>query len=103
MTTTKQKHYYVYALVDPRPESLQSPIFYIGKGRATRKSNHFTRLPGIDKRENASPKAKTIQAILDAGLKPTAIVISHHRTESGALKAESSYIKSRLRCSPFGR
>ena len=53
--------FYVYTLIDPRDLS----VFYIGKGTAARSYAHTHKL---DVREtDASPKARRVRQILDAG------------------------------------
>lgn len=85
----KRIYHYVYALMDPRTLT----PFYIGKGSANRLIQHFRALPAQDRVEGTSAKHKTIAAIRDAGLKPTAIVLSTHEDEQEALSAERKAIK----------
>jgi hypothetical protein len=82
------KHFYIYALIDPR----DLKPYYIGKGSGDRKVQHFRGLPPQDKIEGSSPKHQRINEIKEAGLLPSAIVLSSHTDEGEALKAEQAAI-----------
>ena len=79
------KHHYVYALTDPT--KLGAP-FYVGKGSGDRKVQHFRSVSKEMAGAETSEKYKTIKRIRDAGLQPSAIILSHHTDEEDALKAE---------------
>ena len=80
--------YYVYALIDPR--DLQT--YYIGKGTASRRFQHFKNLPAD--LEKSGDKAKRIKEIKDAGHTPEAIVLSWHDTDEEAYAEEQRRIEA---------
>lgn len=78
--------YYVYALIDPRDDS----VFYIGKGIENRVFNHE-----IEKNKNPDSekrKIQTIRAIENAGLSVKRVIINWGLLESEAFAAEAALI-----------
>jgi len=73
--------YYVYGYFDPR--SLR--LFYVGKGRGSRKYSHL-------KESGESLKKRTVAAIHKAGLKPGIRVIASGLTERESFLVESALI-----------
>ena len=65
--TTKHLGYYVYALVDPRDES----IFYVGKASSNNRAFDHLRAKGEEE------KHQRIQGIRDAKLEPTVEVLRY--------------------------
>ena len=87
----KKKFFHIYSLVDPRT----AQPFYIGKGVADRRVQHFKSLPTNDTRKDrVNPKSERIKEILAAGLKPTAIILAHFDDEDEAYAAEVDMIKA---------
>ena len=84
------KHHYVYALTSPLD---YGRAFYIGKGSGDRRVEHFRSVSKEMAGGEASDKFKIIQKIRDAGLQPSAIVLSHHDDEEDALSEERRVIK----------
>lgn len=78
------KHYYVYALVDPRTEQ----PFYIGKGKGARISYHETEALG----KNNSAKLHRIREIWAAEQQVTRRVLAHFCDEAEAYKFEAQVI-----------
>src|SRR5260221_1568320 len=73
--------YYVYGYFDPR----NLRLFYVGKGRGSRKYSHL-------KESGESLKKRTVAAIQRAGLKPEIKVIASGLTEREAFLVESALI-----------
>ena len=83
MATAK---FYVYTLTDPR--TLQ--VFYIGKGTAARSYAHTHKL---DVREtDASPKARKVREIVDAGEEVIVNIIKRFEFENDAYDYEAEMI-----------
>jgi hypothetical protein len=83
MATAK---FYVYTLTDPR--TLQ--VFYIGKGTAARSYAHTHKL---DVREtDASPKARKVREIVDAGEEVIVNIIKRFEFENDAYEYEAELI-----------
>lgn len=87
MAATKQ--FYVYSLTDPRDDT----VFYIGKGRAARKSQHAQKLDIRD--DDGSPKAERVREIIDAGYEVAANIIKRFDDEEEAYAFEREEIKKR--------
>ena len=83
------KHHYVYALTSPLD---YGRAFYIGKGSGPRRQAHFKSVSKEMAGGEASDKFKIIKKIRDAGLQPSAIVLSHHDDEEDALSEERRVI-----------
>jgi phage terminase small subunit len=83
------KHHYVYALTSPLD---YGKAFYIGKGSGDRRVKHFHSVSKEMAGAETSDKFKIIKAIRDAGLQPSAIVLSHHDDEEAALTEERRVI-----------
>ena len=78
--------FYVYTLIDPRDLS----VFYIGKGTAARSYAHTHKL---DVREtDASPKARRVRQILDAGEEVIVNIIKRFEDEDASYLYEAEMI-----------
>lgn len=78
--------YYVYLLQDPR----DGEVFYVGKGRGNRVFSHASAdLADSD----ATEKLDRIRAILNAGLRPHAMLLRFELDERTALHVESAAIQ----------
>jgi LEM-3-like GIY-YIG domain len=75
--------FYVYGYFDPR----NFRLFYVGKGRGSRKYSHL-------KESGESEKRRTVAAIHRAGLKPEIKVIASGLTEREAFLVESVLIRA---------
>lgn len=78
--------FYVYALTDPRNSN---EIFYIGKGKAHRATNHLR--PSANRENNS--KQSTIKAIRAVGLEPNIVMLYENLTEDEAHQKERELIK----------
>jgi hypothetical protein len=83
------RYHYVYALTSPLD---YGKPFYIGKGSGDRKVQHFRSVSKEMAGAETSDKFKIIKAIRDAGLQPSAIVLSHHDGEEDAFTEERRVI-----------
>lgn len=83
----KSNLFYVYALTDPRKND---EVFYIGKGRGYRASNH---LVPAEVRRNISPKHATVRKIFSEGFTPGIKILHHGLDESTAFSLEKSLIE----------
>lgn len=96
---TKKNEYYVYALIDPRDNS----IFYIGKGKGKRSSFHVIEVKALDKkniyseRSTNPSKIEKIKNILDSGFEVACKVIAENLSE------ESAYALEEILVERFGR
>ena len=84
------KHHHVYALTSPLD---YGKPFYIGKGSGDRRVQHFRSVSKEMAGAETSDKFKIIKAIRDAGLQPSAIVLSHHDDEEAALTEDRRVIE----------
>ena len=85
---SQQLGWYVYALSDPRDNS----IFYIGKGKGNRAFHHIKEKPK-NAEARASLKIARIEEISKAGLETEIIIIRHGiSSEKAAFDIESSLI-----------
>jgi hypothetical protein len=80
--------YYVYALVDPRDDT----IFYVGKGTGQRLLSHGRAADLSDPTRRTNAKIDRIRAIRSAGLEPRIDVIRHGLDEPMALVVEAALI-----------
>lgn len=78
--------FYVYALVDPRDDS----VFYIGKGTGRRMYQHEKDAKRGQARNTA--KYSRITEILAAGLRVACRVLAYFQSEADAFAAERSFI-----------
>lgn len=79
-------HYYVYALIDPRNDS----IFYIGKGKGKRLKDHFYK--SLKHKISNLPKHEKIQEIENEGLKVKTEVLFPYLDEVTAFELEKIMI-----------
>ena len=90
--------YYVYALLDPRQDSLgrRNTIFYIGKGKGNRMFNHViaaSKWQASSQNLNKEDlKYDTINAIQQSGLQVGYLILHHGLTHEHALLIESALI-----------
>lgn len=80
----KEDNYYVYALKDPRDNS----IFYIGKGIHQRVNQHEIEASKL----NVTDKQKRINEIKDLGLEPIKTIIAQNCSEQEAFDIEDMMI-----------
>ena len=81
-----QENYYVYALVDPRSQK----IFYIGKGKRNRVSNHIDE--ALDNTEKETAKLNLIRQIQSSGKEVLQYIIRSSLSEEEALFLEACLI-----------
>ncbi|MDR3189719.1 MAG: hypothetical protein LBT80_00760 [Lactobacillaceae bacterium] len=84
-----EKKFYVYALVDPRPN--KGKVFYIGKGTENRIFSHEHEADGTDR---DTPKLNTIHEIENANMDVQRYIISWGLTEKEAFAAENALINA---------
>lgn len=81
--------YYVYKLIDPRTKR----PFYIGKGKGSRKTDHFTEARRAPDKWTNVKKCKHIRSLWDRGLAPDVVVEAQHLSEQEALDLELELIE----------
>jgi len=80
--------FYVYALVDPRDDS----IFYVGKGTGRRLLSHGREAQRVRVGGGSTARAARIRAIRAAGFETRVDVIRHGLDERSALRVEAALI-----------
>ncbi len=87
-STKEHLGYYVYALVDPRDESKDKPIFYVGKASGNNRAfNH------LQSKRIETQKQKKIREIRRAGYEPVVEIIRYGlASESAAFEVEAAVI-----------
>ena len=88
VTKSKGRGYYVYFLVDPRSQE----IFYVGKGKGRRVSDHVKQ--AIKGNVSNAEKHKRITEILGAGKKVREFIFEHYEAESDAYACEKWLIET---------
>lgn len=83
MSDAEGRHYYVYALLDPRLTPTKP--FYIGKGLGSRKLDH-------SRIHDESAKSQRIREIRSEGLEPLVVDLVTHLDETQALRLEAQLI-----------
>jgi len=85
---SKGRGYYVYFLIDPRSQE----IFYVGKGKGGRVSDHVKQ--AIKGNVSNAEKHKRITEILSAGKKVQEFVFEHYELERDAFDCEKQLIST---------
>lgn len=87
-STKEHLGHYVYALVDPRDDSKDKPIFYVGKASGNNRAfNH------LQSKRTETQKQKKIREIRQAGYEPIVEIIRYGlASESAAFEVEAAVI-----------
>lgn len=85
---SKGRGYYVYFLVDPRSQE----IFYVGKGKGCRISDHVKQ--AIKGNISNAEKHKRITEVLSAGQNVQEFVFCHYELERDAFDCEKAFIEA---------
>ena len=86
MNKRSLSQFYVYTLSDPRDLS----VFYIGKGKASRRNIHTHKVDVKD--DDSTPKAQRVREILDAGEQVVSTIVKRFDDEVEALEYEEQLI-----------
>ena len=85
--TIEKLGYYVYLIIDPRSQSTNDGVFYVGKGFRRRAQDHLN-----DFKTKEGKKIKRISEIRSVGKEPTIDILRHGLTSKEAFEIESSVI-----------